>query len=135
MEEPLFKSNVLAFALQHAEFEPDIEVCGLLGGPVIGQITAALPIANIEKSISKFRICENDLERGRAILTEQKLTWCGIYHSHVLDDAMPSKDDTDNMPWNLYYLIVSPKHLVKWCVYYKDEKSKKTIFNNQLCLI
>ena len=89
------------------------EACGLLGGKD-NQVLAVVPIANIAKSRTRFRMEPGEQLRAFQQFEAQGLEIFGIYHSHPAGPGQPSETDIaeDYYP-DAAYLIWS-RHNDNW---------------------
>lgn len=87
-------SPAMRTMLEHARRERPRECCGLLVG-VTGRVTAAVPMRNLARSRTRYRVdpaAHIALQRVlRAIAPETAIV--GVYHSHPHGRAVPSETD------------------------------------------
>ena len=94
--------------LAHAQQNPDVEVCGLIGNG-ISEKKDYYPIDNVSKNPS----CRFLMDAPQQIKTMKQMRnkqqeLYAIVHSHPCEKAVPSKADiNDNAYKNVYYIIIS----------------------------
>ena len=94
--------------LAHAQSNPDVEVCGLIGNSTLQQKNY-YPIDNIAQNPS----CRFLMDAPQQIATMKKMRdhkqqLFAIVHSHPKTTASPSQHDIDENSYkDVYYLIIS----------------------------
>jgi len=94
--------------LNHAQQNPEIEVCGLIGGHPT-QALSGYPIDNIaEDPACTFFMDPSQQIQTMRMMREKGETLFGIYHSHPHSPAIPSAKDIDEAAYpDAFYFIVS----------------------------
>lgn len=104
------RADLLDVIVAHARAEHPVEACGVLAGPVGGELDEHIPMVNFEYSRMAYQF---DPE-------EQLRLWCRldaagrapvvIYHSHTATSATPSRSDVRLAMYpNIHYVIVSTR--------------------------
>lgn len=86
--------GVVRAVLDHARRERPRECCGLLVG-TRGRITAAVPMRNLARGRTRYRLDPAGniaLQRVLRVI-EPRTTIVGVYHSHPRGPAVPSETD------------------------------------------
>ncbi len=94
--------------LNHAQQNPEVEVCGLIGGRY-AQALSCYPIDNIaEDPVCTFFMDPPQQIQAMRIMRQNDETLFGIYHSHPHSPAIPSPRDIDEAAYpDAFYFIVS----------------------------
>ena len=94
--------------LEHALSDPDIEVCGLIGG-IDNRATTIYPVNNIaEDPAHNFLMDPEPQIAVMKLLREKHESLWGIYHSHPDKRAIPSERDLQLAAYpGVNYFIVS----------------------------
>lgn len=101
---------------EHIDNNPDVEVCGLLGGiwkpyPKVAIAETVIAIANVAKHPTvQYYMAEDEQVRAMVHFSKQGLETIGIYHSHPDGNPVPSTTDIrDAMYPDAVYVIGVPK--------------------------
>jgi proteasome lid subunit RPN8/RPN11 len=98
--------------IDHAVRDLPNEACGLVAGPLHGDVVEALyPCGNDEASPVIYTLNPDDHLRADRDAVANGREIVGVYHSHTHTDAYPSPTDVDKAPdpdW--HYVLVSLKH-------------------------
>jgi len=120
--------------LAHAQQNPDLEVCGLIGSKVGSDATAEkdyYPIDNVsENPKCRFLMDAPQQIKSIKLMREKKQTLFAIVHSHPAADAVPSQlDITENSYKDVFYIIISlnTKGVLEMRAYIQQEDSMKEI--------
>lgn len=94
--------------LTHAQKNPDIEVCGLIGNDA-SQHKDYYPIKNVAKNPNcRFLMDAPQQISAMKEMRDKNQTLFGIVHSHPTADAMPSQRDIEHNDYrDVYYFIIS----------------------------
>jgi proteasome lid subunit RPN8/RPN11 len=94
--------------VDHAISVPDVEVCGLLGARN-NVLTSIYPVTNIDKEKERrFLMSPQEQIDAMRTMRERSEIMAGIYHSHPVSVAVPSKTDRDLAAYpDVYYFIIS----------------------------
>jgi proteasome lid subunit RPN8/RPN11 len=87
-------AHVRRAVLEHAERAAPAECCGFIVGTP-RRVIAAVPMENVERSPTRFRIAdEAHIELRRTLRRSRPpLVILGVYHSHPAGAAWPSRSD------------------------------------------
>jgi proteasome lid subunit RPN8/RPN11 len=103
------RAEILREMLQHARRESRQECCGLLAGRD-GEITAIFPATNALASATVYEIAPRELFQLFRAIRDQGLTHLGQYHSHLVNENVPSPTDIEQAGYPDHaYFIVSPR--------------------------
>ena len=98
--------------VEHANAELPDEACGLMAGPLGGDVVEELyPCRNEvepEQRPTRYRVHSSDALQADRDATSKGLEIIGVYHSHTHTEAYPSPTDLENAPdpdW--HYVLVS----------------------------
>ena len=127
----------------HGEDTFPNECCGFFYGEEkddVRWVTIAKRIINVKEGDRRrrFEISGKDYLGAERFATQEGLTLLGIYHSHPLHPAIPSKHDLEvAMPWFSYIILsVEPSgfhHVRSWQLNESREFEEETIkHKNQL---
>jgi len=94
--------------LTHAQQNPDIEVCGLIGNDTSNQ-KEYYPIDNVSKNPNcRFLLDAPQQISSMKKMRDQQQQLFAIVHSHPTASAQPSQLDIEQSNYkNVYYIIVS----------------------------
>jgi len=108
MQKIEFPSSLAAEILNHAQQDPRVEVCGLIGGGD-SQALSCYPIDNIaEDPVSVFFMDPQQQIQAMRMMRENDETLFGIYHSHPHSPAIPSPKDIEEASYpDAFYFVVS----------------------------
>lgn len=81
--------------LDHARSDVPYETCGLLGSDGQGQVRGHWPVANVDRSMTWFRMDPQDQLRAMKAMDAEDLEWSGIWHCHTHTEAFPSDTDIE----------------------------------------
>lgn len=110
MESGLFLTNAhLAEMIGHVDSHAPLEACGLLAGRN-SRVEAVIPIANAEKSPTRFRM--DPLEQLRAFewMDEHGLDLLGIFHSHPTGPEAASPTDIAEASYPVIHVVLSRRN-------------------------
>lgn len=78
--------------VRHCLDEAPLECCGILGG-VFPEVSLFYPLANDQKSETRYNADPKDLVNAIRDLREREAEILAIYHSHPRWEAVPSQAD------------------------------------------
>ncbi len=94
--------------LAHAQHNPDIEVCGLIGNDTSNQ-KDYYPVDNVSKNPGSLFLMDAPQQiKAMKQMREKQQALFAIVHSHPTTNAEPSQlDIEENSYKNVYYIIIS----------------------------
>ncbi len=110
--------DVYEAMLAHCVADAPLEACGLLGG-VFPRAELFYPMANSEKSETRYNADPHDLIRAVQDLRKREAEILAIYHSHPRWEPVPSKADLsmnycDDTPRIIVSLLTDPPEVGVW---------------------
>jgi proteasome lid subunit RPN8/RPN11 len=116
--------------LAHAQHNPDIEVCGLIGNSPSNE-KDYYPIDNVAKNpSSRFLMDAPQQIKAMKEMRDRQQQLFAIVHSHPTSKAIPSAlDIEENSYQEVYYIIISlnTKGVLEMRAYRQKEKSMQEI--------
>ena len=116
--------------LAHAQHNPEIEVCGLIGNDEEGN-KDYYPIDNVSKNPScRFLMDAPQQISAMKQMREKKETLFAVVHSHPKSNALPSELDIEENSYNdAFYIIVSlnTEGVLEMRAYVKKEDSMQEV--------
>ena len=99
--------------IDHADQNRHVEVCGMLGGLIQGnlwRIANCIPTKNVAADTrTNYAIDPAQFVEGFFALQQQQKRLLGIYHSHPFGPSTPSPTDIAQTTWpDLVYVILYP---------------------------
>lgn len=130
-EHPLYLPRSLVNKLlAHAQHNPEIEVCGLIGNSADNN-KDYYPVENISKNpASRFLMDAPQQISAMKKMRDKQQTLFAIVHSHPSSNAQPSQLDIDESSYkNVFYLIISlnTKGVLEMRAFIQKEKSMQEI--------
>jgi len=94
--------------IEHVQSEAPLEACGLVGGRD-GQSALVIPITNVLRSPTRYRMDPQEQLNAFLLLEEQECDLLAIYHSHPQGSPYPSETDRSEAYYpDSLYVILSP---------------------------
>jgi [CysO sulfur-carrier protein]-S-L-cysteine hydrolase len=111
MQSVMINREIFEGIIRHAREEAPLECCGLLMG-ASEAITHQRKMVNMLQSQNRYSMDPKALFEFFRDLRSVQMRHLGIYHSHPVSEAYPSKTDVDESYYpDCTYLIVSLKEV------------------------